>query len=198
MADTKISALTAIDAVAAADLLPIVDDPAGTPTSKKVTAAQIATYVESTLGLGTMAAETAADYTPTSGLGTAAAQDVEAFEAANADILKADEGDVLTAGYTSDDYANGTVTSGTVTPAPATGQENFQTLTNGGAFTLAPPAASCSVVIHVTNNGSAGTITTSGFTLVDGDSLTTTDTEEFLLYITKVSDVSRLTVAALQ
>ena len=42
MADTKVSALTAIDAVAASDLFYVVDDPSGTPTGKKATAQQIA------------------------------------------------------------------------------------------------------------------------------------------------------------
>jgi len=45
MADAKISALTAIDAVAAADLFAIVDDPAGTPVTKKATASQIKDYI---------------------------------------------------------------------------------------------------------------------------------------------------------
>jgi hypothetical protein len=46
MADTKVSALTAIDALVAADLIPVVDDPAGTPVSKKATMAQVVTLME--------------------------------------------------------------------------------------------------------------------------------------------------------
>ncbi len=103
----------------------------------------------------------------------------------------------LAAGFTSDDLARGTG-SGTETPAPGTGEENFQTLTNNGAFTLAPPANSCVVIIHLTNAASAGAITTSGFTVVDGDALTTTDTDEFILTIIKINDVSWLNVKALQ
>jgi hypothetical protein len=45
VADAKISALTAIDAVAGGDLFPIVDDPAGTPVTKRATAAQIKDYI---------------------------------------------------------------------------------------------------------------------------------------------------------
>lgn len=45
MADAKISELTAIDAVAGGDLIPIVDDPAGTPATKKATASQIKDYI---------------------------------------------------------------------------------------------------------------------------------------------------------
>lgn len=46
MADAKISALTAIDAVASDDLLPIVDDPSGSPVTKKATVAQIQDFIE--------------------------------------------------------------------------------------------------------------------------------------------------------
>ena len=41
MADTKISALTALTTPVAADLLAIVDDPAGTPITKKVTVGDV-------------------------------------------------------------------------------------------------------------------------------------------------------------
>ena len=117
---------------------------------------------------------------------------------ANAELLKADVGDDLTAGFTSDEYAHGTVGGTTVTPAPATGEENFQLLTNNGAFTLAPPTSSCSLVIRTWNNASAGAMTTSGFTVVDGDSFTTTEDDRFLLYITVVDAFSHLTIKALQ
>lgn len=117
-------------------------------------------------------------------------------EDADADILKADTADVLTAGFASTAYDAGTKSTGTFTPDEASG--NFQYAVNGGAHTLAPPSNNCSIVLHYTNNGSAGAITTSGFTLVDGDSFDTTDTNEFICYITKVNDVSHLTVKALQ
>jgi hypothetical protein len=45
MADAKISALDAAAAVTADDLIPIVNDPAGTPATQKATALQVATYV---------------------------------------------------------------------------------------------------------------------------------------------------------
>jgi len=45
MADSKISALAAIASVAAEDLLAIVDDPSGTPVSKKVTAGDFRDWV---------------------------------------------------------------------------------------------------------------------------------------------------------
>jgi hypothetical protein len=44
MADTKVSDLTAIDAIASGDLFAVVDDPAGTPVSKKATIDQVKTF----------------------------------------------------------------------------------------------------------------------------------------------------------
>ena len=126
-------------------------------------------------------------------LGLVIGTNVQAYDA---DTLKADTADTLTAGFDSSDYAAGTKSSGTYTPAPADG--NFQVATNGGAHTLAPPATSSSIVIHYTNNGSAGTITTSGFTAVTGDAFTTTNTHEFVCVVTKINDVSVLNVTALQ
>lgn len=93
-------------------------------------------------------------------------------------------------------YSIGTVSSGTTTPVYSNG--NFQHYTNGGAHTLAPPANVCSLIIQVLNNGSAGAITTSGFTIVQGDTLTTTNGSKFQLCIIKSNDYSSLTVVALQ
>ncbi|MDX1489739.1 MAG: hypothetical protein R3332_00480 [Pseudohongiellaceae bacterium] len=112
------------------------------------------------------------------------------------DALLKGQSDSLTAGYSNTVYSAGTKSSGTFTPDVANGHQ--QSAINGGAHTLAPPSASCTLVVHYTNNGSAGTITTSGFTIVDGDSLTTTNLDEFLLYITKSGSKSLLTVKALQ
>jgi hypothetical protein len=46
MADQKITDLTAIDALATGDLFAVVDDPAGTPASKKATINQVQDYIE--------------------------------------------------------------------------------------------------------------------------------------------------------
>ena len=45
MANTKTTALTAIDAIVAADIFPVVDDVAGTPITKKATATQLRNFV---------------------------------------------------------------------------------------------------------------------------------------------------------
>lgn len=105
-------------------------------------------------------------------------------------------GQNLTGGFTTTSYNAGTKSSGTFTPDPANG--NIQHATNGGAHTLDPPSSVTTMIIEYVNNASAGTITTSGFTLVSGDSLTTTNGHKFLMQITKSNSYSHLNVQALQ
>lgn len=113
------------------------------------------------------------------------------------DTLKADTADDLTAGFTSTSVDQGTKSSGTFTPAFASG--NVQHYTNDGAHTLAPPSSgNGSIVIDVTNDSSAGAITTSGFTKVSGDTLTTTNGHKFRLFITVGNAGSHLHVQAMQ
>lgn len=126
-------------------------------------------------------------------LGVAIGTDVQAYDA---DILKADTTDTLTVGYATTPYNAGTKSSGTYTPDEANG--NFQYAVNGGAHTLAPPTNNSNIVIQYTNNATAGTITTSGFTIVTGDALTTTDGDDFMFYVTKNNGFSVLNVVALQ
>jgi hypothetical protein len=119
-------------------------------------------------------------------------------EPADAAILKSDETENVTVGYTATAENIGTVTTGTVTPNPATG--NLKRYVNNGAHTLAPPSATgdYTIVIQITNGASAGAITTSGFTKVTGSSLTTTNGDDFLLFITKLNGFTHLHAVALQ
>ncbi|MGB1214771.1 MAG: hypothetical protein ACPG4X_15505 [Pikeienuella sp.] len=96
--------------------------------------------------------------------------------------------------YTSDN--DGTQSSGTYTPAVS--GSNIKRIVNGGAFTLGVPSGEGTFAVQVTNNSSAGAITTSGYTAVKGDSLTTTDGDDFMLFITVVNSFSVLNVVALQ
>ena len=134
------------------------------------------------------------------GLGTAAVAASTSFEAVDADILRADTADELTAGFSSATVDSGTKTGGTFTPSPDDG--NFQHFTNGGAHTLGVPAKNCTMVLLMKNNVSAGALTTSSFSIVDGDPLTTVNNQEFFLHICRYSDgahtFSTLTVKALQ
>ena len=99
--------------------------------------------------------------------------------------------DNLTAGFTATSFNAGTKSSGTFTPDPTQG--NIQHYTNGGAHTLSPPSSPCTMVIECTNS-SAGALTTSGFSIVDGDTYSNTGTKKHVFYITKTSSFSHLNV----
>jgi hypothetical protein len=135
-------------------------------------------------------------------LGLVIGTDVQAYDA---DTLKADTADQLSAGFTEALDDDGTQSSGTYTPDPDTGTLS-KAIVNGGAFTLGVPSAASGEAIYMTvlmtNNGSAGTVTTSGWTVVGGDSLDTTDGNDFLLSLTIINKggttYSALNVQALQ
>jgi hypothetical protein len=80
------------------------------------------------------------------------------------------------------------------------GDRPLQYITNGGAFTITAPASDGSMMLLVTNNGSAGTITFSGFTVGSstGDALTTTNTNKFTIAIWRINGVSGYRIAAHQ
>lgn len=118
--------------------------------------------------------------------------DVAAY---NADTLFADVDDTLTAGFASTPVDDGTKSSGTYTPSEAGGA--FRYIVNGGAFTLAPPSNNTALFVDITNNASAGAITTSGFTKVEG-SFTTTNTDAFRCFISKSQVGSLLQIVAMQ
>lgn len=125
-------------------------------------------------------------------------------QAYDADILKADVADQLSVGFTETLDDDGTQSTGTYTPDPDTG--NTKAIVNGGAFTIAPPTAASGEAIHmqvlITNNATAGAITTSGFTFVAGDSFDTTNGNDFLCFIDVINKggvtYSTLSVRALQ
>lgn len=109
---------------------------------------------------------------------------------------KADQ--VISGGATVTALNDGTKSSGTYTPD--FGDRPLIYITNGGAFTLAAPSNDSSGAILVTNNGSAGTITFSGFQVGSstGDALTTTDGHDFMIYITRINSISAYSIQALQ
>lgn len=114
-----------------------------------------------------------------------------------ASVAKLDvEDQALTGGthVTSKDL--GTVTTGTLTPDP--GDRLLQHYTNGGAHTLAPGTNTGSYLLDITNNGSAGAITTSGWTKVVGDAFTTTNGHKFRCSCSIGNGGSMLIIQALQ
>ena len=110
-------------------------------------------------------------------------------------VAQINAGTVGAVGFSATDFSAGTKSSGTYTPDPASG--NFQYAVNGGAHTLAPPATSCTMVIQYTNNGSAGAITTSGFTKVTG-AFTTTNGDDFMCFVARLNGFSTLNIVAMQ
>jgi len=119
--------------------------------------------------------------------------DVAAY---NADTLFANTDDILTGGFAGTDDDDGTQSSGTYTPIYTGG--NYKEIVNGGAFTFAPMANTSTLVVQVTNDASAGAITTSGWTILTGDAFTTTDGDDFMCYLTVNNAFSHLHVVALQ
>jgi len=93
-------------------------------------------------------------------------------------------------------YDLGTNASGTETLDSDNG--NFQKGVNGGAHTLAPQSQLSTIVVQYTNDSSAGSLTTSGYDIVTGDSLTTTNGHDFFLYSTVNGAFQHLHVVALQ
>lgn len=112
--------------------------------------------------------------------------------------VTANADDTLTGGYTTTADDDGTKSTGTYTPDPAGG--NMKRIINGGAFTLAAPSAAgdYTLVIQITNNGTAGAITLSGFSKTTGNPFTTTNGHDFFVYVTKCNGFTLANVVALQ
>ncbi len=93
---------------------------------------------------------------------------------------------------------DGTISSGTYTPTPVGG--NMKRIVNGGAFTLAAPSASgdYTLVVQITNTAGAGAITLSGFNRTTGNPFTTTNGDDFFVYITKCNGFTLANTVALQ
>jgi len=100
-------------------------------------------------------------------------------------------------GFSATVKALGTISGGsTVTLDESTG--NFVSMTNNAAFTLSPQTNPSSIVVQLTNSSSAGAITVSSFDSVTGDSLTTTNGHDFLMFSTVIGSFQNLNVVALQ
>jgi hypothetical protein len=104
----------------------------------------------------------------------------------------------LSGGVLITDGNNGTKSSGTYTVV--CGNVPQQYITNGGAFTLAAPASSSNCLLQVTNNGSAGTISFSGFSTGSntGASLDSVNGHVFTISIWKINGTAGYSVYAHQ
>jgi hypothetical protein len=159
MADTKVSALTAIDALVAADLIPVVDDPAGTPVSKKATMAQVQDFIEGSANVFT----TAQTFQPATDVAAVTARRSASDATADILMIQAQDNAVLTAFDKDGKLKFNGSTSGTVTiqPAAAAGTytltlptsdgDNGQVLqTNGsGVLSWATPSGGGSQIVQL-------------------------------------------------
>jgi len=103
----------------------------------------------------------------------------------------------LTVGYTATAYNAGTISTGTYTVTPANG--NLQRYVNNGAHSIAAHSAGdYTVIVQMTNSASAGAVTTSSFTKVRGDTLSTTNGDDFLLVVSKINGFTLLDKVTLQ
>jgi hypothetical protein len=104
----------------------------------------------------------------------------------------------MTGGVLTPGISIGTESSGTYTAVCGNGP--LQWLTNGGAFTLAAPANDSACIIKVVNNGSAGAISFSGFSVGSntGDALDTVNGHKFFIWVGRDAGDSTYSVKALQ
>jgi len=103
----------------------------------------------------------------------------------------------LTGGAEVTSKSLGTQTTGTLTLDMA--DRALQHYTNGGAHTLAPGTVTGCSIVDITNNGSAGAITTSGWTRVVGSALlTTTNTNAFRCFCSVGNAGSLLVIMPMQ
>lgn len=112
-------------------------------------------------------------------------------------FVKLAGGQQVVGGFTIAPYNGGNV-SGSYTPDPLNG--NYQYFTNNGAITFNAPSTDCAIDILITNSGSAGAITFSGYTVgaVTGDAFTTTNGHKFILSIRRINGTSTYLKKALQ
>lgn len=153
-------------------------------------------------GLALLDDADAAAQRTTLGLGSAATQASSAFATAAQGTLadgalqRATEDQTITGGAAVTSKSLGTQSSGTLTLDM--GDRPLQHYTNGGAHALAPGTVTGSCLVDITNNGSAGAITTSGWTKVSGDPFTTTNGHKFRCHSSVGNGGSYLVVGALQ
>lgn len=105
------------------------------------------------------------------------------------------ESQAMTGGFKPTSKNLGTKATGTLTLDPS--DCALQHYINGGAHTLAPSANTGICTLDITNNASAGAITTSGFTKVTG-SFATTDALKYRCRIVVGNAGSSLEILAMQ
>jgi hypothetical protein len=138
--------------------------------------------------------------TPTIGVATATSVNGTLIPTTSADtvVTLGAGSQALSGGFLVTSANLGTFSSGTKTILCGTGPQQY--FTNGGAFTLAAPVLDSNCLIMAINNGSAGAITFSGFTVgsTTGDALDTTNGHIFTLSVWRINGTSGYRIAASQ
>jgi hypothetical protein len=135
MADKKITALTALgDALAAADLFHVVDDPSGTPINKKVAAEDVFNNIPSWLGLKQTSQSITADGSTTTAVNvTTAITEIDATSATHSCGLNdGSDGQIKTIINTSTSGSNAI----TITPSNLRGYSTITLNAPGETVTL--------------------------------------------------------------
>lgn len=107
-------------------------------------------------------------------------------------------GQQVVGGYSISPYSAGNMGTGTFTFDPLNG--NYQYATNNGAIQINNPTVDCAIDVLITNSGTAGAVTFSGFTVNSntGEPFTTANGSKFILSIRRINGTSTYTVKALQ
>jgi hypothetical protein len=107
-------------------------------------------------------------------------------------------GQRVVGGYSLAPHSNGSMGSGTFTFDPLNG--NYQSAINAGAITIFAPTVDCAMDILITNSGTAGAVSFSGFTVNanTGEPFTTVNTNKFILSIRRIDGISTYINKALQ
>jgi hypothetical protein len=121
---------------------------------------------------------------------------VLAAATAGTDYMHPGTTSLITKGFTVTPNNLGNITSFTLDPALG----NYQFGVNHGAATWTAPTADCAIDVLLTNDGTAGAITFSGFTVSSsiGSPFTTTNGHRFIVSIRRIAGVSTYSNYALQ
>ena len=115
---------------------------------------------------------------------------------ADSALISVNADQVVTGGTRVTVLDHGNKGTGTVTLDP--GDRPIQKYTNTGAHTLAPGSNYGNYLLDILNSATAGSVTTSGWTKVSGDSFTLTNGHKFRCHASITADGSLLVVTALQ